>query len=267
MFIINEDSRTELVTASKQGKKGRDNKNRYQRRVKSRVINTVKQFNKINMNKLFKDNIIDITIEVIGETDTYEVKISYGGFLDTLKNELKRYGSELIDLRLIIKALIIAFNKNDIYINCSCPDWRYRMGYWATVKKLNSGELELRPSNQTNPNNDLGPGCKHVILVLANTSWIIKVASVINNYIKYMIKYSQKQYANIIYPAIYGKKYVGEVQQNIFDDDLITDKETIDKSNKEGSVSGRFSSTNQPMKNLQTIKPKEREIVTVEEEE
>ena len=47
---------------------------------------------------------------------------------------------------------------------------------------------QFMPTDETNPNNELGAGCKHVLLVLGNTSWVIKVASVIMNYIKYIEK-------------------------------------------------------------------------------
>ena len=259
MFIINEDKRTQLVADSKRGKREKDGLTRYQKRLKSRVANSVREFNNIDMNELFKNNIITISINVKGETDNYLVKISYGGFLDTLKDELKRTGKEIIDLRLIIRALIITFNKEDVYISCSCEDFFYRFGYWATVNKINSGEPQLIPSDETNPNNDLGPGCKHIMLVLSNTSWLIKVASVINNYIKYMEKYRQQQYANIIYPAIYNKKYEKPVQQNIFGDEIETDTETIDRSNEEGRIRGRFSSENQPLRNPSIRKMREKE--------
>ena len=34
------------------------------------------------MNKLFKENILDVNVPVKGETDNYLVKITVGGFLD-----------------------------------------------------------------------------------------------------------------------------------------------------------------------------------------
>lgn len=127
----------------------------------------------------------------------------------------------------------------------NCPDWKYRMNFWSTVNKINSGAPENRPSKITNPVNDLGPGCKHVMLVLSNHNWLIKVASVINNYIKYFEKHKQREYADIIYPAIYGKKYEEPVQIDIMDsgsDNLDTSTDTIDVANKVGAVSGRFKS-------------------------
>ena len=98
MSILFEDSRTQLVADSKRGKKERDGKNRFQKRLKSHVASSVRQYNRIDMNELFKNNIITISIEVKGETDDYLVKISYGGFLDALKDELKRNNTEIIDL-------------------------------------------------------------------------------------------------------------------------------------------------------------------------
>ena len=226
-----------------------DGKTRYEKRVKSKFANNVRNYNKIDMNKLFRSNILDVNIEIKGETDDYLVTMSFGGFLDTLRDELERRDSKL-DLRIIIRALLQSFNSGDVYIRCTCPDWHYRMGYWASVDNIITGNKEIRPSKITNPNNKLGPGCKHVMLVLSNTGWIIKVGSVVNNYINYMEKHQKSLYAKIIYPAIYGKKYEEPVQTSIFDDDdLETGSEFIDKSNEEGRVRGRFSSTNQPARN------------------
>lgn len=241
MFInLYEDSRTSLIARSKTGKKEKDGKTRYQKRLKSHVATSTRQYNKINMNELFKNGIITIGIEVKGETDNYTVTMSYGGVLDELRNLLKRNNNQL-DLRIVIKALIIAFNKNDVYIRCTCPDFFYRFGYWATKNKIITGDVQLIPSDETNPKDDLGPACKHTLLVLANTSWLIKVASVIRNYINYMEKHMQKQYANIIYPAIYGKPYEEPVQLDIFDDEeMETDETSLDKSNRYARTKTQF---------------------------
>ena len=220
-----EDSRSQLLSKSKKGdnyvpsnqSKG---KNRYERRLHSKVFHSVKDYNNINMNRLFKDNILDVNVSVHGETDDYSVKMSFGGFLDSLHRELKK-NNDTLNLRVVSRALTSAFNSDNVYVHCSCPDWQYRFSYWATKNSITSGQAELRPANITNPGDTKGSGCKHVMLVLSNTSWLIKVASVINNYIKYMAKHREQQYATIIYPAIYNKKYTGPVQQNIFDDEKL----------------------------------------------
>lgn len=241
-----EDKRSELVAKSRRGQKERDGKNRYEKRIKSRVATSTKQYNKINMNQLFKDNILTVNIEVKGETNDYIVSISFGGFLDNVKEQLER-NDGILDLKIILRALINSFNSDNVYIHCSCPDWKYRMAYWATIGDINVGDPENRPSNITNPNNNLGPGCKHVMLVLANHNWLIKVASVINNYIKYFEKHKQREYADIIYPAVYGKKYEKPVQLDIFDDgsnELDSETDTIDIANELGAKSGQFQKGN-----------------------
>lgn len=242
MYIINEDSRNELMAKSKQSSAG--GLKRFRRRLKSKVANSTKQYNKINMNQLFKDGILTVAIEVKGETSNYLVKISFNGILDELHEEIER-NNGLFELRNIIRALVIAFNKGDVYISCTCPDWVYRFGYWATKNQITSGDPENRPSDETNPSDNLGSACKHVLLVLSNTSWIIKVASVIRNYVKYCEKHLQKAYANVIYPAVYGKPYEEPVQTSIFDtDELDTDENTIDSSNKQAIERGRFKAGN-----------------------
>ena len=147
IYFLNEDSRTKLLTKSKSSTKG---KQRFNRRSKSKVANNVRQYNSIDMNKLFKENILTVNVSVKGETDDYTVKISFGGFLDIL-NKLLDDNEENLNLRNITRALITGFNQDDVYIFCSCPDFHYRFGYWATKNKLNSGEPETRPSNITNP--------------------------------------------------------------------------------------------------------------------
>lgn len=235
-----EDSRTQLINKSKKSPKG---KQRFDRRVKSKVANSVKQFNDMDMNKLFKDNILSVNIHVKGETDDYIVNITFGGFLDILYDRIK--DKEQIEVRDIVRSLLIGFNRDDVFIGCSCPDFYYRFGYWTTKNKVGSGAPQSIPSDITNPNDTLGSGCKHILLVLNNNSWLIKVASVINNYINYMKKYYKKAYADIIYPAIYKKAYEEPVQLSIDDtDELVTDTDTLSKINDEQGKSGQFKQGN-----------------------
>lgn len=237
---LNEDSRNKLISKSKSSVKG---KQRFDRRSKSKVANSVRQYNSIDMNKLFKDNILTVNISVNGETDDYTVRISFGGFLEILR-DLTEDDVENLNLRNITRALITGFNRDDVYIFCSCPDYHYRFGYWATKNQITSGEPENRPSDITNPDDKLGSGCKHILLVLSNNNWLIKVASVINNYIRYMEKHYQNLYADIIFPAIFGRKYEEPTQMS-FDDTLSTDSDTLDKANKYGRERTQFKKGNE----------------------
>lgn len=248
-----EDSRSQLLSKSKKGdnyvpsnqSKG---KNRYERRLHSKVFHSVKDYNNINMNRLFKDNILDVNVSVHGETDDYSVKMSFGGFLDSLHRELKK-NNDILNLRVVSRALTSAFNSDNVYVHCSCPDWQYRFSYWATKNSITSGQAELRPANITNPGDTKGSGCKHVMLVLSNNSWLLKVSSVIFNYINYMEKHYAKLYADIIYPAIYEKNYEEPVQMDMFADEenpeLETDSDTIDTSNKYARTKTQFKKGNE----------------------
>ena len=60
-----------------------------------------------------------------------------------------------------------------------------------------------------------------------------------------MQKHYQKLYADIIYPAIYGKEYEEPVQLTIDDtDELDTSTEIIDKSNQFASDNSKFQKGN-----------------------
>ena len=85
------------------------------------------------------------------------------------------------------------------------------------------------------------------MLVISNTGWIIKLASVVHNYINYMEKHYKKLYADIIYPAIYGRKYQEPVQLDIDTidiDDLDTSSDMLDKSNRYARDKGKFKKGN-----------------------
>ena len=246
MRILQEDNRQKLISKSKSSTKGRQ---RFNRRNKSKVKNTVKEMNSINMDKLFKQDILTVNIPVQGETDDYFVKITFGGFLQILRDQLNGEIRE-IDFRDISRAAIIGFSKDDVFIYCSCPDFHYRFGYWTTQNKVNSGTPETRPSDITNPDDNLGSGCKHILLVLNNNSWIIRVSRVILNYIKYMEKHYEKLYADIIFPAIYGTEYTEPVQLSIDDidsDDMLAtddDTEIIDKASEYNQERTKFQKGN-----------------------
>ena len=238
---LNEDSRNSLLSKSKSSDKGFQ---RFKKRVKSRVASSVKQYNQIDMNKLFKDNILTVDIQVKGETDNYIVKISFGGFCELLRDQLKRQNN-VLDYKAVTRALINGFNKDDVYISCNCADWQYRFNYYATRNNITSGSPENRPSDITNPDDKLGSACKHVLLVLSNTSWLLRVGSTILNYVRYMEKHYQKLYADIIYPAIYGKAYEEPVQLDLLDNDTLeTDSDTIDTSNEYARTKNQFKQGN-----------------------
>ena len=105
-MIILEDKRSQLLSRARTADKEKgDGKTRYEKRVKSKFSSSVKEYNQINMNQLFKDNILTVNIPVVGETDNYIVSISFGGLLDIIRERIEKNNSA-IDLRIIIQSLI-----------------------------------------------------------------------------------------------------------------------------------------------------------------
>ena len=245
MQFLTEDKRQSLINKSKTSEKG---KKRFDKRNKSKVANTVKSFNSIDMNKLFKEDILTVNIPVNGETDDYIVRITFGGFLEILRSHVST--DRELNFRDVARAAITGFNRDDVFIHCSCPDFKYRFNYYATRNSINSGTPETRPSKITNPDDSLGSACKHVLLVLNNTSWIIRVARVIVNYIKYMQVHYQKLYADIIHPAVYGTDYEEPVQLSIDDmenPDTLAGEEstdTLDSANEYNKERTKFQKGN-----------------------
>ena len=170
--ILLEDRRSQLLS---QSKKGADyapsnqyyGKNRYKRRLKSSIAPSIKHFNNMDMDKFFKTDTLDVSVDIKGETNIYKVRMSFVGTLEELHDFISKNNIEQVDRKMILKALMKAFNRDDVYINCTCPDFRYRFKYWATKKGLLIGDPENRPADITNPGDNKGPGCKHIILCLS----------------------------------------------------------------------------------------------------
>ena len=248
MKYLIEDRRSELLNISKHADNYVDQskgKNRYARRVLSKVSRSTTQYNSIDMNMFFKSDILLINVPVQGETDNYIVSIKFDGVLEELQQILNK-NNEILDLKSILKALQIAFNSKNVYIHCTCPDWNYRMSYWSRINDISSDPSIEQTNNGrriVNPDDTKGRGCKHALLVLSNNKWLNPVSRTIYNYIIHMENNYPKMYADIIYPAIYGKEYEDDVQLSFDDsDELISDEETIDISNRIGRNRGRFTS-------------------------
>lgn len=240
--LLLEKSRTDLIVRGKNSdayKTDRSKgKNRYQRRTKSRVATSVSQFNKINMDEFFKKDILTVGIEVYGETNNYVVTIRFSGVLAEIRRELE-LSHKSLEFKTIQICLSRVFNRGDVYVFCSCPDWKYRQSYHATKDKFTAGEPENRAPQYswTILLKETG-GCKHVLLVLSNMSWMLKIASVINNYIKYAKQKFVRNYNDIIAPALYGVQQLSFFKNT--SSGLGTTQQTIDRSNKRGATSGRF---------------------------
>lgn len=272
--LLVELKRGQLITKSKQGKEySKKNqskgKNRWERRKHSQLANSIRDYNQIDMNSFFKEDIIEFIIKVKGETDDYLVTITFEHILRNLQQEIKSNNNKL-EFKCVLRALLKAFNGEDVYVSCTCKDFAYRFAYHSTQNHYNSGKPELRPNRfiSTNSKDDMGSGCKHINLVLSNTDWMMKIASVINNYIKWCKDNMSRNYADIIFPAVYGMKYDKAVQLSIFDDpndngllpdDQETMKQVLSKTLKGRDEKGKWTSSNEyKFQKQDTVKSKQK---------
>lgn len=234
--FLTEASRQDLLTKSRRGRpyalknqtKGR---NRFERRLRSQVKPSVREYNVIDMDRFFKRDFLSFGVPVIGETSDYLVTIEVQGLLEEIRDQIKK-NKDKLEFKVILSSLSTSLNRGDVNISCTCPDFKYRHAYHATRGGYKAGYREPRPSDKTNPDDDLGAGCKHTILVLANLSWMYKVASVINNYIRYSRERLEHNYVTYIFPKVFGVPYNKAVQLKLFYEYeesglLPTDQETI----------------------------------------
>lgn len=264
-----EKSRQELISKSKTGasysqKNQGKGKNRWERRKYSQIANSVRDYNRIDMDAFFKGDVLDFGIKVHGETDDYVVQITFDGVLSELRREVQANNNKL-EFKCVLRALLKVFNTGDVYVSCTCPDWAYRFKYWAQRNGYNSAVPDqwtnVRPlprsqggATGANDQDTKGAGCKHVNLAISNLDWMMKIASVVNNYIKWCRTNMERNYADYIFPQVYGVPYNKAIQMSLFDDPndnglLPSDQDTLAKVIGQGMQGkdslGRWSKGNQ----------------------
>lgn len=251
---LTEASRNDLINKSKKGKAYKDQskgKNRWERKKWSSVASTTREYNSIDMNAFFKKDILTINIPVQGETNKYKVRIRFSGALREIQNAVKRNNNKL-DYKSISQALIRTFNGENVYVYCNCPDFVYRMNWYSKQNGFDAAKPREQAPYQnrfawTNRYDDMGGICKHIALVISNTFWLMKVASVINNYIHYAEQFMQRQFAELIFPKIYGVKYPQAVQLGLFDRKYLKhSKGVIDEINNYGKNRTKFKKEPKP---------------------
>lgn len=128
--VLTEERRSDLTRQARKADKyavnNRENgASRFERRLKQKISSSTKELNKIDMNKLFKDDILDINIKVLSESDpskSYLVRLKFGGVIDLLSQEVQKTKVDTVDYRNVQRALIKAFNSENVYVSCSCND-------------------------------------------------------------------------------------------------------------------------------------------------
>jgi hypothetical protein len=246
-YTIKEDTRAQLVSKSKTAGAYKDasrGKNRFERKRYSKLASAVKQYNTIDMNDLFKKDILQVNIPVVGETNNYEVTVKMEGVIAEIAKNIKSDKFKF-EYKTVVQAIAKVFNTANVYTKCTCPDHLYNYAHWNIVKNVSADDSSKDPGpgkGIRNPKDDKGRGCKHILLVLANVDWIMKVASVINNYVHYAEEKLQKPFLNVIFPKLYGIPADEMVTQDLIDDDKFLDssKGLIDAINDYAKNRGKF---------------------------
>lgn len=234
---IQEATKNQLVATSRGADLYKDKtygKNRFERKRLSKVAAQTRSYNKIDMNKLFKQDILEVVIPVVGETNTYEVTIGLQGVIAEISKNIKN-NNNILEFKTVLQALTRIFNTTDVKVKCSCPDFVYRYKHNLIINGNSVDGTDSDPGPGKTGMTQLmkGQGCKHILLVLANCDWIMKVASVIHNYIHYAEEHITTAFNKIIFPKLYGMS-VDEIKDaNLVSNDvkLETEKQLIDKIN------------------------------------
>ena len=245
--VLIEANRTSLIAQSRNAGKYKNQErgtNRFDRKKYSKIANAVKSYNAIDMNKVFKQDILQVEIPVVGETDEYTVTIKLEGVLAELQKNIKNNGNKL-EYKSIIQALTKVFNTKDVYIKCTCPDAKYRFAHWNILKNVSVDDSASDPGpgkGIVNPNDDKGRGCKHMLLVLANGDWMMKVASVINNYCHYLSEKKPEAFLKLVFPKLYGVPADEAAENDLVadNDDLESGKDLINTINDWAKNRGKF---------------------------
>ena len=247
LYKLDEATRNQLIAQSRNVRKYKDTSRgttRMERKKYSKVANAVKSYNEINMNDLWKSDILKVNIPVVGETDEYTVTIKLEGVVAELQKNIKNNQNKF-EFRTVIQALTKVFNTSDVWVKCTCPDFKYRFAHHLIVNNMSVDDSSQDPGpgkGIANPNDDMGRGCKHVLACLANGSWMMKVASVISNYCHYLSEKKPDAFLKLVFPKLYGVPADEAAENNIVADneDLETGKDLIDVINDWASNRGKF---------------------------
>lgn len=245
--LLLEANRTSLIAQSRNAgayKNKERGRNRFERKRYSKIANAVKSYNQIDMNSLFKQDILLVNIPVVGENDEYTVTIKLEGVVAEIQKNIKNNNNKL-EYRTLIQALTKVFNTSDVYIKCTCPDAKYRFAHWNIINNVSVDDSASDPGpgkGIANPNDDKGRGCKHMLLVLANGDWMMKVASVINNYCHFLSEKKPEAFLKLVFPKLYGVPADEAAENDIVADeeDLESGKDLIDIINDWAKNRGKF---------------------------
>lgn len=172
---LNEITRWEIIRRSQRESPERFEKNKNYK---------AKDFNSVDFMELFESD----TFTWKSRVGDYIVTISFEGPFSSLYKEVGSWSGKnrwkRIDLKLLTKCLSKALDEDDIYFDCSCPDFVYRFAFWATQADAKYGAQQNRPPRVRNVKNNKGYCCKHILSVLYGKRFVPAAAKAWLEYIR-----------------------------------------------------------------------------------
>lgn len=172
---LNEVTRWDIIRRSQ-----KESPTRFQKRNFYRV----KDFDNVNFNYLFTDD----TFVWSSRVGDYIVTLSFEGAFELLKFQTQSWKGvnrwKRITLQLLTNTLSKALDEEDLYVNCTCDDFKYRFAYWATKADCKYGSPQNTAPKVRNINNNNGYVCKHTLTVLYGKRWVPAAAKAWLSYIK-----------------------------------------------------------------------------------
>lgn len=183
---LSEITRWEIIRRSQREASGYTNKKGefVDGRWQKKQLYHAKDMNNVDFAKLFETDTF-IWSSRVGD---YIVTVSFEGAFSNLYDTVRGWGGKnrykRITLKMLTQCLSKALDTEDLYVNCTCPDLRYRFSYWLTQADAKFGTPENRPPKVRNVKNNKGYVCKHLLSVLYGKRWVPAAARAWYNFIQ-----------------------------------------------------------------------------------
>ena len=184
MIILNHKSNLQEVTRWQMINSGRQKSpDRFAKRVKY----SPKDFRTVDFEDLFEEDRFTWRTRVHGESD-YICTISFEGAFEYLKYNLSSMRGKnrwkRITINMVAEALSKSLDSEDLYVDCGCPDFKYRFAFWATQDDCKYGLPQNTPPKVRNVNNNKGYVCKHLLALLYGKRWVRSAAKAWLDYMR-----------------------------------------------------------------------------------
>lgn len=160
---LNEVTRMQIIRRSQRESPARFDKKKFYK---------ARDFNNVDFKELFENNNFTWS-SIVGD---YVVTISFEGAFDILRWRVKSWSGinrwKKINHKLLAECLTEALDRRDLFIDCSCPDFKYRFSYWSTKAGCKYGLPQNQPPKVRNTKNNKGYCCKHILAVLYGKRWV-----------------------------------------------------------------------------------------------